>query len=161
MQELCLSICSEFGVEGTSSETLDVDNFNDDLYFNVAQSTGRAVFEKLKKGPRSRTDRQKRYLKNGTETDIYGVVLAALESIKPGLQTLEYEQIRNATRDVIQSKTPQINEITRVLDHMSRISFDENSSTPVIDWDKEDQQLHITDPFFAFYLRWGRINLEV
>lgn len=35
------------------------------------------------------------------------------------------------------------------------ISYNDGASTPVIDWDKEDAILTITDPFFAFYLRWS------
>jgi len=30
-------------------------------------------------------------------------------------------------------------------------------STPVIDFEDEEKKLHITDPFFAFYLRWGEL----
>jgi hypothetical protein len=38
---------------------------------------------------------------------------------------------------------------------MSKISTSDESSTPVIDWEKDDRLLHITDPFFAYYLKWG------
>jgi hypothetical protein len=38
---------------------------------------------------------------------------------------------------------------------MAEISATDDSSTPVLDWDKADRRLHITDPFFAFFLKWG------
>jgi hypothetical protein len=39
--------------------------------------------------------------------------------------------------------------------HMTTIAATDQSSTPVIDFEDADKRLHITDPFFAFYLRWG------
>lgn len=38
---------------------------------------------------------------------------------------------------------------------MSEIASSDEASTPVIDWEKDDQELYITDPFFAFFLKWG------
>ncbi|CAA9587638.1 MAG: hypothetical protein AVDCRST_MAG86-3866, partial [uncultured Truepera sp.] len=34
----------------------------------------------------------------------------------------------------------------------------DQSSTPVIDFDEDEKRFHITDPFFAFYLRWGNLD---
>lgn len=41
---------------------------------------------------------------------------------------------------------------------MSEIAATDQSSTPVIDFDENDKLLHVTDPFFAFYLRWGNLD---
>jgi hypothetical protein len=38
---------------------------------------------------------------------------------------------------------------------MAEIASSDEASTPVLDWEKGDQKLHVTDPFFAFYLKWG------
>jgi len=43
---------------------------------------------------------------------------------------------------------------------MAKISANDESSTPVLDWDKEERILHVTDPFFAFYLRWGQLTIQ-
>jgi hypothetical protein len=40
---------------------------------------------------------------------------------------------------------------------MATIAASDQSSTPVIDFEEEEKKLHITDPFFAFYLRWGEL----
>src|SRR5262249_49355683 len=53
---------------------------------------------------------------------------------------------------------PQMHEITRVLKYMSEIAATDQSSTPVVDFVEVDKLLHVTDPFFAFYLRWGKIS---
>jgi hypothetical protein len=31
----------------------------------------------------------------------------------------------------------------------------DEASTPVLDWEQNEQKLHVTDPFFAFFLKWG------
>ena len=83
------------------------------------------------------------------------MVLLALAKIQPGLQTVEYEQLRAAIRDTLAEQVPQAHEVTRVLEKMAEIASSEEASTPVLDWEKDEQKLHITDPFFAFFLKWG------
>ena len=73
----------------------------------------------------------------------------------PGLDSIQYEVLRAAIREVLEENLPQANEVTRVLEKMAEIASSDESSTPVLDWDKDEQLLHITDPFFAFYLKWG------
>ena len=97
-------------------------------------------------------------MKNGVEVDIYGLLLHALAHIRPNLVTLEYEDLRSAIREVSAQEIPQLHEVSRVLKHMAEIASTDESSTPVIDFDEEDKLLHITDPFFAFYLRWGDLT---
>jgi hypothetical protein len=53
------------------------------------------------------------------------------------------------------SEPPARHEITRVLEEMSRIARDQIDGEPVVDYDEELSTLHISDPFFAYYLRWG------
>ena len=78
--------------------------------------------------------------------------------LRPGLVTLEYEDLRSAIKAVSAQEIPQLHEVARVLKHMSEIAASDQSSTPVIDFDEESKLLHVTDPFFAFYLRWGRME---
>ncbi|WP_219905216.1 hypothetical protein [Pseudothauera lacus] len=130
----------------------------DEIFRDVADTIGRPIFEKLARGPRQRTDRIPRELKDGRRVDIYELVLHALASIKPGLVSLEYEDLRSAIREVSSSQLPQLHEVARVLKHMATIASTDQSSTPVIDFEEEEKKLHITDPFFAFYLRWGDLS---
>jgi hypothetical protein len=159
MQEFCKELCHEYQIEETLAEPLAI---NDEtilpkIYKNIAQNTGRVMFEKLARGPRQRTDRIQRILKSGKVTDIYGVVLYALAEMRPGIQTIDYECLRVFIKNILTENAPQAHEVSRVLDHMAKISASDDSSTPVIDWDKEERKLHITDPFFAYYLRWGEV----
>lgn len=118
-----------------------------------ASGGSKAAFDLLARGPRQRSDRKVRTLEDGTETDIYGAVLAAIAKTGP-LTELTYEQLRAAMRDLM-SEPPARHEITRVLEEMSRIARDQIDGEPVVDYDEELSTLHISDPFFAYYLRWG------
>ena len=87
--------------------------------------------------------------------DIYRVVLLGLARLAPGMEKVDYEALRAAIREILATNVPQANEVSRVLDKMTEIASDDEASTPAIDWVKEDQELHVTDPFFAFFLKWG------
>jgi len=155
MQEFCRSLCRKFGVEETLDTQLHIDKIDENIFHNVAEGTGKIIYDRLAKGPRQRTDRMQRKLAKGGCVDIYKVVLFALAEIKPGMDKIEYEDLRSAIRSLLSDNIPQAHEVSRVLDKMSEIASSDEASTPVIDWEKEEQILHITDPFFAFYLKWG------
>jgi DNA-binding CsgD family transcriptional regulator len=160
MQDFCRAICRQAGVNEASSESTTIflgDEKVTRVFHDVAESIGRPIFEKLASGPRQRSDRVQRVLKDGREVDIYQLVLLALADLRPGLITLEYEELRSAIRELSASRIPQIHEIVRVLKHMAVIAATDHSSTPVVDFEENEKKLHITDPFFAFYLRWGNL----
>ena len=155
MQEFCRMIAADHGIRETVPTKTIISEVSNDLFQRVAEGTGKVIFDKLAKGPRQRADRLMRKLKTGGSADIYRVVLLALSHLAPGLQTIEYEQLRSAIREILAEQIPQAGEVTRVLEKMAEIASSDESSTPVLDWEKEDQKLHITDPFFAFFLKWG------
>lgn len=157
MQEFCQRLASQKGVTETALSTVTISSVEEDLYHKAAEGTGKVIYDKLSKGPRQRSDRLQRSLSEGGTVDIYGVVLKALSVLAPGLETVEYEQLRTAIRQVLNETPPQAHEVTRVLERMAEIAASDEASTPVIDWEKEEQKLHITDPFFAFYLKWGMV----
>lgn len=156
MQEFCRSI-SKSKVAELSDKPLD-ETLLDSVFRDVAETIGRPIFERLARGPRQRTDRVPRELKDGREVDIYELILHGLAHLKPGLVTLEYEDLRAGIREVAGGQMPQLHEVARVLKHMATIAATDQSSTPVIDFEEGDKKLHVTDPFFAFYLRWGELS---
>lgn len=160
MQEFCKELCHLHGIEETSKETVEIRNESilPELFTKVAYATGKVMFEKLNKGPRQRTDRLKRPTSDGDAPDIYGLVLKALANLKPDLDKVDYEDLRKEIRRLSLERAPEAHEVSRVLDYMSKIASSDESSTPVLDWEKEDRILHITDPFFAYYLRWGTLS---
>jgi hypothetical protein len=154
MQDFCATLCRANNVRETQSSSFELQEPNDWSAFfrNMASDTSKVAFERLAKGPRQRTDRKKRTLVNNETCDIYSAVLFAIASTGPQTK-LSYEDIRTGLREVLKSETPQANEVTRILDKMSDIAKEDIEGEPVVDWN--DSNLYISDPFFAYYLRWG------
>lgn len=158
MQEFCHTICKKSGISEKKKHQQYIDNtYNlDEIFAEIANNSGRSMFEKLKRGPRTRTDRKPRKMKSGAVLDIYGVVMEALQHLRPGIETITYDTLRANIREVLADDLPQHGEIARVLEKIAEISHTDTSSTPVIDWQKDDDILTITDPFFAFFLKWSK-----
>lgn len=160
MQEFCRAICREEHIEHSNDGKLvdQTDTEVEKVFRDAAETIGRPIFEKLARGPRHGSERIDRKLLDGESVDIYGLVLNALALLRPDLITLQYDEIRNAVKTTCLNDPPRMHEITRVLRHMSQIAATDQSSSPVIDFDDKEKQLHVTDPFFAFYLRWGSLK---
>lgn len=155
MQEFCRGLCTQEGLSETATSRRRISRIDESLFKRIAEGTGKVVFDKLAKGPRQRSDRKPRPLATGGSADIYRVVLLALAKIAPGMEKVDYESLRTAIRETLTNEFPQSHEVSRVLEKMGEIASSDEASTPVIDWDKTEQELHVTDPFFAFFLKWG------
>lgn len=160
MQAFCLNICKELDVRETLDEPITINFKNWKLFFSKhASETERSAFDRLARGPRQRSDRKPRPLKAGGTGDIYEVVLKAIAHTGPRTK-LTYEEIRKALRAILTSEVPQSHEVTRVLEEMARIARNDIEGEPVVDWDSELRTVYISDPFFAFFLRWGSRDVD-
>jgi hypothetical protein len=155
MQEFCRTVATKDELVETANNPIEIGSIQNQVFESVAEGTGKVVFDRLAKGPRQRSDRKQRRLKNGGTADIYRVVLLALSSLKPGLDSIGWEQLRSSIKNILSDDIPQAHEVSRVRERMTEIAATDGASTPVIDWEKDQQRLHVTDPFFAFYLKWG------
>lgn len=124
------------------------------FFRSQASAASTAAFDLLAQGPRQRADRKERTLKDGRVTDIYGAVLEAIAYTGP-LTQLRYVDLRAALREVLRDEPPTQPNVTRVLQEMSKIAREKIEGEPVVDYDAELETLHISDPFFAYFLRWG------
>ncbi len=164
MQEFCKELCVASQINCKEKTMQHVRKVQVEYIFvHVAENSGRSMFKKLERGPRQRTDRKDRKMKNGIVTDIYGVVMAAFQALRPDTETITYETLRSTIRQILEDDLPQHGEVSRVLEKIAEISHTDSSSTPVIDWQKDDDLITITDPFFAFFLRWNQneVNLKL
>jgi hypothetical protein len=107
---------------------------------------------RLSRGPRQRSDRKLRTFVDNTTGDIYVAVLRAISLTRPGMRAIPYEDIRSKLREILKGEVPQMSHVLRVIERMAEISATDQSSVPVLEWDNDQRQLHITDPFFAFFL---------
>ncbi|MEU8320774.1 hypothetical protein AB0C33_20675 [Nonomuraea sp. NPDC048881] len=160
MQSFCLQVCKYNDVRSYVNQSKQLFAPAWEEFFAArAQDASRTAFDVLARGPRQRTDRKIRTLKNGVTTDIYGVVLAGIANTGPRT-AITYEQLRASIRDVISEELPQRHEVTRVLEEMSKIARDQIEGEPVVDFDEHLSTLHISDPYFAFFLKW-RVDADV
>lgn len=156
MQEFCKRLCRVNGIEERSAigQSIQAPTNWRSFFEQTAVDTAKTAFDLLRTGPRQRTDRIKRTLVDGRETDIYGAVLAAIAHTGPKLE-IGYEALRASLREGLSSELPQRHEVTRVLDQMTQIAREKVEGEPVLEYDDQFSTLHISDPYFAFYLRWG------
>jgi len=154
MQDFCLAVCKDNDVYETLPERNTLVFYDWGKFFAArADATAKTTFEKLARGPRERTKRIPRKLKDGRTLDIYGLVLAAIANTGPKT-TLTDTQLMTSIREISDGDPPAIHEVTRILDKITKIA-QEAKGEPVVDYMAEDRELHIADPFFAYYLRWG------
>ncbi|PJJ58232.1 ABC-type Mn2+/Zn2+ transport system ATPase subunit [Mumia flava] len=155
MQLFCREVCyaNDVGEVQDQPRTLLPPEW-EEFFRARASDTSKSAFDLLACGPRQRTDRIVRRLTNGQDTDIYGATLTAIAHTGP-LTKLTYEQLRSALKEVLDSELPQRHEVTRVLEEMTKIAKERIDGEPVVDYDAELATLFISDPFFAYYLRWG------
>ncbi len=155
MQDFCLQLVKESGVRETAAEPVTLEAPDWDAFFRAQASTAsKSAFDRLAQGPRQRRDRKERRLRDERVTDIYGAVLAAIAYTGP-LTQLTYVELRGALRQVLKDEPPSQPEVTRVLQEMSKIAKERIEGEPVVDYDTELETLYISDPFFAYFLRWG------
>lgn len=154
MQEFCLRLCRVNHIQSGSSEekTLHLQS-PQDFFASIAEDvTSKVAYNKLAKGPRQRTDRIIRSLKDGTLVDIYAVTLQTIAQTGPRTK-ISYEDLRSALKQIMDNP-PRGAEIVRVLEKMNTIAKSIEGE-PVIDWSRDENNLFISDPYFAFYLKWA------
>lgn len=155
MQWFCSRICADNGIESTLPEKKVISIEDERSFFSdIAVNTSKRAFDRLAAGPRQRTDRIARSFSDGTQGDIYLAILRAISATGPKL-ALTYEEVRSKLRELMSGEIPQSHEVGRVLVKMTEIARDKIEGEAVIEWDDDEKILHIIDPFFAFYLRWG------
>lgn len=158
MQRFCARLCSHYDVTKTlpaRKHYNPADSAKAEIFKKVAEQAGFPTFEKLSKGPQSRSQRRGRRVVDGSGTlDIYESLLRAIANTGPK-EKLNYTEIREALRSILQeSDMPQKHEISSALGHMSGIAKDEIKGEPVLEW--SDDFLYLTDPFLMFYMRWSQ-----
>lgn len=179
MQKFCREACKAGDIrERQVLSRVVAEPTNWDRFFE-AQVDGASAdwFQRLLRGPQERGSARTQWkLADGRVLDGYGLTLAAIASTGPRL-TLSKDEIKAAVESLVEDASPGAGQTTRVLQHMSRIASkragnptptaeeldksDEPDSVPdvqpVIEYieDGPNSALHIADPFFAFYLKWG------
>lgn len=154
MQEFCLRLCRANNIQEKALSEIELKLRDSRSFFEsiTDEVTSKVAYEKLAKGPRQRKDRIIRTLKDGTTVDIYAVTLRTIAQTGP-CQKISYEELRSALKKIMDNP-PRGAEIVRVLEKMNTIARSIEGE-PVLDWSRDENNLFISDPYFAFYLKWA------
>ncbi len=158
VQDICSRTCIINGIRGTQDEEKELIHVNMNVVFDdVSRNSGFPTYDRLKRGPQSRTDRKPRKLKNGGSVDIYQAIMLAVAYAGPKVRT-DYDDLRASLRELLQDgELPQKNEVANACGHMAQIARNELSHAEPIEW--HNDALIISDPFLLFFLRWQREDL--
>lgn len=154
MQRLCWDICFDIGVDNPVQPPLWVDQAIDlkTLYLRLAKDAGQPIYNRLVAGPQIRKDRLRRPLTIGGEADVYQAVLMAIAETGPS-PSISYNELRTKLVTVLAGEIPQKHEVTSVMKQLARISQSMGPDAGV-DWDEDERQIDISDPYLRFFLRW-------
>lgn len=156
MQDFCSQICADCGVWETHTGPLkkvDFINGADNFFTHFATNISPETFRALQKGP-ERTNRIERPMKTGGSCDTYEAVLLALKQLDV-MTPVGWGSLRKTLQDILVDE-PQQHEVTRVLEKMDEIAKSRDGE-PVLDYIKSQRELHLVDPFFRFYVKWGAL----
>ncbi|MFC5407636.1 ATP-binding protein [Cohnella soli] len=159
MQQNCLNLAYELNID----EDLLVVNINDNKYvYNAFVETTRdyenynPVIQKLITGPPQGRDKRIQYkLRNGTNLDIYHVILKMLAE-DPPLISIDIAEIQQRITKVllVGEKPPNPLTVSNTLAQIQKILQETGEMFQILEW--REQKLYVLDPFFLFYLRWNK-----
>lgn len=156
MQDFCSLLCADCEVWNTHAgplKTVAFLNGKEEFFGRFANTISPETFRALQRGP-ERTNRMERSLKAGGTCDTYEAVLLALQKLNV-MTPVSWGALRQSLQDILVDE-PQQHEVTRVLEKMDEIAKSRDGE-PVLDYVKKQRELHLVDPFFRFYVRWGAL----
>lgn len=165
MQSLCLQACFVLRIKERSeaifplSVNISADNLKWIFQQTSANTDFRSLVDVLDAGPRTRGTERKTYrFHDGTEGDVYRVVLRALADDPPRL-SFPYEELLARAAKVCTTTAPVGSSVSGTCLHMAKLALDKFPNERAVDWDEQKQVFDVPDPYLLFYLRWsGRLN---
>jgi hypothetical protein len=166
MQLLCLNACFVLDVRERQETTqlpkqilANRDTVKKILEQASSNTDFRSLVDILDVGPRTRGTERKTYrFYDGTDGDVYRVVLRALADDPPRL-SYPYEELLLRTTKVCKGESPVGSSVTGTCFQMAKLALEKFPNERAIDWDEAKQVLDIPDPYLLFYFRWsGRLN---
>jgi hypothetical protein len=161
MQLLCLQSCFVLDLREEQEKTTLRVQINVRPYLSkILEQTSaytdfRSLVDVLDGGPRTRGTERKTYrFPDGTDGDVYRVVLRALADDPPKL-SYPYEELLERTAKVCIGDSPVGSSVTGTCLHMAKLAQERFPNERAIDWDQTKQVLDIPDPYLLFYLRWS------
>jgi hypothetical protein len=162
MQRICLDVCFDFNVRQELKEKTKIDLDRARLQAILEQSSTHADFgtmvANMHYGPKTRgTERRLHNLIDGTEGDVYRVILLALAHGEPTM-TLPYLSLMERINAVCVAEPPSASSIVQACRQIDAIAKRIAPTERVVEWDDHDLTgtLTVVNPYFLFYLRCSR-----
>jgi hypothetical protein len=159
MQLLCLHACLVLNLREQAS-TKFTPSVDRDVLVRILEQTSsntdfRSLIDVLDAGPRTRGTERKTYkFHDGTEGDVYRVVLRALADAPPQL-SFPYQDLLGRTVKVCVGESPVGSSVTSTCLTMAKLAREKLPNERAVDWDEQKQVFDIPDPYLLFYLRWS------
>lgn len=163
MQLLCLQACFVLDLREkllrTRIMTVDPQLLSRLLEQASASTDFRSLVDILDAGPRTRGTERKTYkFHDGTEGDVYRVVLRAIADV-PLRLSFPYQELLARTTKICVGEPPVGSSVTGTCVHMAKLALEKFPSERAVDWDEQKQVFDIPDPYLLFYIRWsGRLK---
>jgi hypothetical protein len=145
MQEFCHRICQKNEDLKQEMEKWSTEkSLLEEVFFDTANDLGRRILKEL--------------ACNGTEggdlADIYILIFVTAARFTTGKpqSSFKLEDFINMLQTENPSKEISSDDVVLIFRRLSNIAATDNSSVPVLEYDDEAKEVHITDPFFSFYV---------
>jgi hypothetical protein len=162
MQRICLDVCFDLGLRQEQKESTSINLETTRLQSILEQSSTHADFgtmvENMHHGPKTRgTERRVHKLIDGSEGDVYRVLLLALAHGNPAM-VVPYNTLMDRIGAVCTGDPPAASSVVQACRQLDAIAKRVAPTERVLEWD--DQELtgtmSIVNPYFLFYLRCSR-----
>ena len=140
MQLLCLQACFVLNLREESGTLVrlrvDQDTLQRILEQTSANTDFRSLVDVLDAGPRTRGTERKTYqFRDGTQGDVYRVVLKAVAD-NPSRLSFPYEELLKRTANVCIADSPVGSSVTGTCLHMTKLAQDKFPNERAVDWDE-------------------------
>jgi hypothetical protein len=157
MQEFCLNFCDIKQIDNTLKDKKHIRASElqfDSIFKASANDMGRYIYHEFHKNILLKRDKTLRISINGTKLSVFSALMQAFIDLKPGIEPLNFEILREKVISYFSSNKPSEHIILRTVDDFCKLALTDDLSTPIITFEKDENNLYITDPFFAYYLKW-------
>lgn len=149
MQDVCLQFCKLKRVVEKYKQTVSLSGLRTEqwaAFFQArADALSHAAFRDLLHGPsHGFSSRQK---------ELYGQVLQAIAQTGPEPE-LTARRVMTGLKGTLRNPPPST-EVSALLEKMSEFARQQAGTEMAFEYDAESETLFMSDPFFAFVLRWG------
>lgn len=158
MQLLCFALCISADIYEPSDTTRELEVGKEKgrrLFTEAIDWAGfESVVETIDQGKETRGEGRKLYkLDNNGEGDYYRVCLKAIAENPPQF-SFHRNDLFERVKQVCVDDHPAKNQITNFCENMIELVEDKRPKADFVEWDEEEDYLHISEPGFLFTIRW-------